>query len=120
MGKAPVKTMTIDWSEENGSCIATVKEYASMKQIVNELNNAPVDLETMNTRIYAAKGYSTTKPGSKAYVTQKIVMKFEGGIGEKKAAEVIEKSVWEFSSQTKTELTFLPELKTAAKEKQSL
>lgn len=124
--KAPTIKLAADWTtahiDNKNVCVGTISSGVTTSFCIKEINNAPVDLETCKSRIYAAKHPgSVNDPPSKGYSEQliKVTVPFTD---EGYLKKIDEKSKWvilkkELSSGSTT-YTFDTCLKTDSKEKQ--
>lgn len=124
--KAPTIKLAADWTtahfDSKNVCVGTISSGVTTSFCIKEINNAPVDLETCKSRIYAAKNQgSVNRPLSKGYSEQliKVTVPFTD---EEYLKKIEEKSKWELLKKEvgsgSTTYTFGTCLKTDSKEKQ--
>lgn len=126
MSKVSTIKIPVSWESKEQTATAVFEMGCNAQYITKELNNAPVDLENEKTRHFAKNGWSVTDTASKAYFDSKIVLKIPSKSVD--TDYIIDKSIWslaktntvEASAEYPTVLEFSTELKTAAKDKQTV
>ena len=84
-----------DKSEGSFKLNGYVKEFTSLDEVVDELNNAPVDFENDDTRAAAVKGKNQNHPYSPAFFDKSISLIFEKPIKDEKVKTIIDRATFE-------------------------